>query len=212
MQPHGRLAGPRRALDAQRGRQVRTHEDVLVRLDRRDDVAHRACTWPLDLLGQQSGAGIRGGDEVLVLVGGDLAVPEPEPPPHRDAHRVAGPRAVERQRHRRAPVHDERLAAELARDVAASDVQAFVELRAQRRGVVEPSEEQGDRRVVLEGAHPPVQGLLEVLRGDRVAADGVLDACRGLAHASQRCAGLGEVSAFGGEDGIVRGHGPLQVR
>jgi hypothetical protein len=28
----------------------------------------------------------------------------------------------------------------------------------------------------------------------------------------QRGAGLDEVAAFGGEDGIVRGHGPLQVK
>jgi hypothetical protein len=37
----------------QAGRQIRTHQDVLVRLDRRHDVAHRTGTWPLDLLGEQ---------------------------------------------------------------------------------------------------------------------------------------------------------------
>jgi len=127
-------------------------------------------------------------------------------------HRVAGPCAVERQRHRRAPVHDERLAAELAGDVATPDVQPLVQLGAEGCGVVEATEEQRYGRVVLQGPHAAVEGLLQILRGDRVAAHGVFDAGGCFAHAVQRGAGLDEVAAFGGEDGIVRGHGPLQVK
>ncbi len=54
MQADGRLPRTGGALDAEAGRQIRTHQDVLVRLDRRDDVAHRTGTWPLDLLGEQA--------------------------------------------------------------------------------------------------------------------------------------------------------------
>jgi len=96
--------------------------------------------------------------------------------------------------------------------VATPDVQPLVQLGAERCGVVEATEEQRYGRVVLQGPHAAIEGLLQILRGDRVAAYGVFDAGGCFAHAVQRGAGLGEVAAFGGEDGIVRGHGPLQVK
>jgi hypothetical protein len=54
MQANGGLAGARGALDADRLAGVGAHDVVLLGLNGRHDVAHRAGPWPLDLLDQQA--------------------------------------------------------------------------------------------------------------------------------------------------------------
>lgn len=195
VQADGGLARTGSALDAQRGVEVRPYEHVLVRLDRRHDVAHRAGSGPLDLILQQPGGCLAGPGQILVLVRGQLSLTEAEPAPARHSHRLAGTRAVERERHSGSPVDHQRLAADLAGDVAAADVARLVELSSQGSVVVEPAEEQRNGRVILEGAHPAVQQLLEVLSRDRVATHGS-QAGRLGAHPRERGTGLGEVVAF----------------
>ena len=92
------LAGAGRALDADGLVDARPDDLVLLGLDGGDDVAHRADARPLDLLGEDLAAARRASAavaEVLVLVGGDAAVVQPEPAAQHDAHRLGAGRPVE---------------------------------------------------------------------------------------------------------------------
>jgi hypothetical protein len=76
------LAGTRGSLHAYRCPRVSSHDLVLLRLDGRDDVAHRPDARPLDLVDEDLAAGDVAGlrrDEVLVLVGGEPAPVDAEP-------------------------------------------------------------------------------------------------------------------------------------
>ena len=120
-----RIEEPRRAMQADRGlprtgaalhdeRAVRLRRDqpVLIRLDRRDDVAHPSLTPAVELLEQEvrhRRTLDRGAVERLV---GDVDDPPPVravSPPLRHALRIGGRRRIERTRGRRLPVDDERL-------------------------------------------------------------------------------------------------------
>ncbi len=83
MQANRRLAGAWTALYADGLTQVGPYDFVLFRLDRGDDVAHRANARALDLVGEDAaGAVVLGGvKQVLVLVRRDHAVRKAEPPP-----------------------------------------------------------------------------------------------------------------------------------
>ena len=84
------LAGPRRPLHAYRRRGIGADDLVLLRLDRGDDVAHRADARSLDLVDEDLAApdvARLGGDEVLVLVGGEPSVVHAEPAAQPHAHR-----------------------------------------------------------------------------------------------------------------------------
>ena len=134
--------------------------------------------------------------EVLVLVRGEPAVREAEPAAPAHAHRLTGPGLVERPRHARPPVDHHRLAARLAGDVPAADVEGLVLLGAESRVIVQPAEEERHRRIVLEALHPPVQGLLQVLGRDVIAADR-LQARGVLTHPGQCGARLGQMGPLG---------------
>jgi hypothetical protein len=90
VQADGGLAGPWRALNADRLDDVGAHDLVLLRLDGRDDVAHRSGARTLDLGLQDAAAQVvlRRVDEMLVLVRGEGAGLEAEPAAQRHAHRV----------------------------------------------------------------------------------------------------------------------------
>ena len=89
MQADGGLAGARRTLDADARREVAADDLVLLGLDRRDDVAHRARPRALDLGGEDRAVvgGVTPG-EALVLVGREPAAVDAEPATQLDAHRL----------------------------------------------------------------------------------------------------------------------------
>jgi hypothetical protein len=143
-----------------RGGQVGADDHVLLRLNRRDDVAHRPDARTFDLLLKEPGVLLPGAlAEPLVLERGDPALLEPEPPAQPDPHRRGRRGAVERQADRGPPVDDQRLAI-LVGHVPAADVEGGAALNMVGF-VVEPAEEQRHARVVLEGLHPRVQGGLQ---------------------------------------------------
>jgi len=124
VQADGGLPRARRTLDAHRGGGVGAHDLVLLGLDRRDDVPHRAHPGPLDL--RHENATVLASPrarvlEVLVLVGGQPAPVDPEPPSQADAHRFGPRRAVEGAGEVGAPVDDDRVAV-LVVDVPSTDV------------------------------------------------------------------------------------------
>ena len=214
VQTHCGLTGAGRSLDADGGRHVRAHESVLLGLDGRDDVAHRAGARSLDLFGEDRAAQVAvdavafvGAAEVLVLVGGQFAALDAESSPQADAHGLGGRGPVERRRNRCAPVDDERVAV-LVGDVSAPDVELFLVGRGLRRvGVVDATEEEGCRRVVGQGRHAPGKRRAEGLTADGVARlRRIQGQCR-LPHPGEVGARPGEVFAFVGEDGVRRGCG-----
>ena len=111
MEPDGRLARSRAALDHERRLGSARDEPVLVRLDRRDDVAHVRRPAPLELVEEEIAAGDRpGAVEPLVAQVEQAATLGAEAAAQRDAVRVGRRRDVERPRRRRLPVDDEWLA------------------------------------------------------------------------------------------------------
>ncbi len=208
VQADGRLAGPGRALDADGRAVVDAHQQVLLGLDRGHDVAHGTDARALDLAGEDLRARLLLGAirEVLVLEGGDATPVQAEPAAQGHAHGLGPGGAVERGRHWRPPVDDERVAGVVG-DVASADIPALaVVLRVE----VDPAEEQGGRGVVLERAGALPEGACQVLRGDRVAALHV-DGEGALAHGGELGAGPVEVSLLGQELGVEvrvagRGH------
>ncbi len=147
MQSHRGLAGARTALHDEALLQRRADDLVLLRLDRRDDVAHLAGAATLELREQRVGnaptttraLGVRVG-EVLVEEPDDLATIEREPAPLVDPHRVGPRRPVERHGDVGAPVHDDRVAPGIL-DVAPPDVEAITPF------FVQATEGERDRRV-----------------------------------------------------------------
>ena len=126
VQPDRRLAGARGPLHADADGDVAADDLVLLRLDRRDDVAHRAGARPLDLGGEDRArrpVRLRRLAQVLVLEGGEASAVDAEPAPQHDVHRLGGRRPVEGGRDRGPPVDDDRVA-RLVGDVAAADVEA----------------------------------------------------------------------------------------
>ena len=88
-------------------------------------------------------------EELLVLVGGHLAVLEAEAASQLDAHRLGLAGAVERQADPGPPVDHHRVA-DLVGHVPAADVEALAARVGVRVVVVEPAEEQRHRGVVRE--------------------------------------------------------------
>ena len=186
------LAGPGRALHADGRADVGPHDDVLLRLDRRDDVPHRPDPRPLDLPGQdRAPARSPALEQPLVLVRRDPPVLDAEPAAPLDAHRVGPAGPVEGAGDVGPPVDDDRVAA-LVGDVPAADVPALA------AGVVGAAEEQRGRRVVDERGGAAVQRGREVLGGDPVAALH-LQGEGALAHPGQVAAGVGQVLLLAGE-------------
>ena len=108
-----------------------------------------------------------------------------------------------------APVDDDGVAA-VVRDVPAPDVEGLVAVVG---AGVDPAEEQGGARVVLERGDPAGEHVAEQVAGVRVAGLGGVEAVGGLAHPAQLVAGVVEVGLLAGEDvggggvGGRRGHG-----
>jgi hypothetical protein len=209
-----RLAGARAALDDQHLIDRRPDHHVLLRLDRRDDLAHRPGAFGADLGEHRVGDAARhvGGVrvvEVLVEVGGDIAAValdgalEREPSAQRHAERVGGRGAVERGGDRCSPIDHHRLVV-IILDVPAADVPLL------------PARSAGHR---LEGVDPPeevsrswrgevgeclLHRHLDVLGGDVVGGALRVDALEALHHALTGAAGEGEVGALGVELGKER--------
>ncbi|MEX2290880.1 MAG: hypothetical protein WD794_11220 [Mycobacteriales bacterium] len=199
VQPDRCLAGARSALHADRLLERRTHQDVLLRLDGRDDVAHRTAARPLDLLYQQRADGAAGG-EAVVFVRREGPVPEPEAAAQHDALPVARRCAVVGPREGSAPVEHDRLAV-LPADVPAAEVEDLVGLG------VEAAEEQRRDPVVEQLVEPTGQAGGERPRRQLVVAPGALgveEGARVLAHPSEIGAGAHQVRPLGGQD--VVGH------
>ncbi len=165
------------ALHADAHAQIRPDDLVLLRLDRRDDVAHRPGAGPLDLAFQQFAGNRRGGvGEGLVLEGHQLGAVVAEPPAAPQAHRVRRVRTVERAGDIGAPIdHQWVVTGHLAHEPA-TEIDALPRnLRGVRR-VVHPREEQRRRLVVLgEGGQATFPVLAQVrvrhLIHHRVTAD-----------------------------------------
>ena len=108
------LAGARAALHHQALIERGTDDHVLLGLDGGDDLAHRAGAGGADL-GQHRVGDARAGGlvvgvvELLVEVGGELAVGQREPAAVRQAERVGVGGAVERRGDRRPPVDHHRI-------------------------------------------------------------------------------------------------------
>ena len=83
--------------------------------------------------------------------------------------------------------------------MAPPDVERLVLLGTEAGVVVEPAEEQRHGRIVLEGLHPAVQRLLQVLGRHVVPAES-LKTCRALPHPLQGGPGLAEMGAFPGQN------------
>ena len=163
----------------------------------------------------------------LVLVAGDLAPLEAEPPAQVHPHRLAGAAAVERQADRRPPVDDHRVAVGVGH-VAAADVEPGAVLGMVLL-VVEPPEEQRHGRVVLEGLHPRVHRRLEVHLADPVPGGRRVQPRRPLPHprrgpsgrppggrarapAHQGASAHGRTACNGfREPGILTGHEPPRL-
>jgi hypothetical protein len=191
------LPGAGRTLDAHGLAQPGADDLVLVGLDGRDDVAHRAGARALDLLGEEPALlEVAALVEPLVFVGGQVAAVIAEPAAAGDVHRVRGAGLIERPGDRSPPVDHQRAAAVVV-DVPAPDVDDAGQVVV--RGAVETAEEQGRAGVVGERLHPLVQQRLQDLLGDPVAG-GVGGKRLGVfSHRAQRGSGGGEVCAFGGE-------------
>lgn len=138
-------------------------------------------------------------DEVLVLVGRQPALLDPEPAAQSHPRAVVAGGPVEAARDVGAPVDDDGVAVGVG-DVAAPDVQALAVV------VVGATEEQRRRRVVDEAEGAAVQGPGEGLVGDGVPTVGD-EGQRVLAHAGEFRTGVVEVGLLGGEDAVVVGHG-----
>ncbi|WP_308103673.1 hypothetical protein [Actinocorallia sp. API 0066] len=190
------LAGAGGALDADGTAEFGPDDDVLLRLDRRDDVAHRPGARPLDLLGEQPGRGEVATVQVLVLERGERAAPEPEAAPPGDAHRGARPGLVEGARDGRAPVQHEGGAFVIV-DVPASDVDGFGKVGPV--GVVEPTEEQRGVGVVGQGPDAQVEQGFEDLLGDPVSRRVGRQGRGVLPHPPQCLARAVQVGALGHE-------------
>lgn len=199
MQADRSLARARGALDAHGAREVGAHDDVLLGLDRGDDVAHGADPWPLDLGLQDRGVLLPGiSEERLVLVAGESPAHEAVAPTLAQPERLGPRRAVERTAHRSSPVHDHGVAG-LVGDVSATDVQALAADVGRVRQVVDPAEEQRDGRVVGQGLAALGEGRLQELPAHPVAGGCRVEALGAGAHPGQGRAGLVEVRLLGGE-------------
>ena len=177
VQADRRLAGSRPALDDERALDVARDQLVLVRRDRRDDLAHLADALARDVLDDRLGEvilacrqGIPGrhggpgaaGHERLVDEAEHAAILDVEPPAARQPVRIARRRRVERLGGRRPPVDREQLVVR-APDGMAADVERVAVLR------VDAPEVQGPAGLGVD-ADPLAPHLLERLVGEVVDA------------------------------------------
>ncbi len=191
VQAHGGLSRARRTLDHERALERHAHDDVLLGLDRRDDVAHGAGARALDLgledlrvrVGVAVGkvAGQLGPGQRLVLERREMAAGEPVPAPCGDAHRLLGRGPVERRADGSAPVHDHGLAVRVGH-VAAPDVEGLAGGGGLARDEVDAAEEERDLRVVGELLHPARERGLQDLRAHPVARVAAVESGDPVAH------------------------------
>ena len=195
MEPDRGLAGSRPALDDEGRLGGAGDEPVLVRLDRRDDVAHVRRPAALELVEQEVAARDRArAVEPLVAEVEQPPPLGPEAAPERDAVRLARRRDVERPGRGRLPVDDERLA-RLVVHPAAPDVE-----RSRGRLEVEPPEAE-PLLGVLERPQPPYRPRLERQRGD-LAVRRVGRALDEAAQAVEALVGVIDVRLLGREVGV----------
>ena len=155
----GRLARPRPALHDEHLVDRGADDEVLLGLDRRHDLPHRAGALGADLRQHRVGdaAGDVGGVgivEVLVEVRRQLAIVEREAPAQVDAERVGRRRAVEGGGDRCPPVDDDRVVV-VVLDVAATDVPALGRRSPTVAGVDASEEVAGSRAPADPRAPPP---------------------------------------------------------
>ena len=190
------LACAGRPLDNRHARAGATDHDILLGLDRCDDVLHAAGPWHVERGHERTFADevkpslARGGDvEDFVLEPDELAVSPTEVAAAHDAHGVVGQGAVERLGGRRAPIDHERVA------VLVSDGHA-THIEAAAVGEVEATDEQAVFGDVERGQ--PVAGVGDgaVALEQRLRTPGLGEPCR-AGHALGR-APHGHDSVVGG--------------
>ena len=199
MQPDRRLAGAGGALDAQRLGQAGADDGVLLGLDGGDDVAHRPGPRALDLRLQDVGA----------ATAADGPGPRPRTRSSGRGRSRTGGGGVRPSAGRAAPGRRAGTCRPASRSPSARRrprrSRAGGRCRASRpaRRPGRPRSPAGRRTAARRGSpqrlHPPIQGLLQMLGGDVVAAD------RGqpggvLTHPPQGGPGLGEVVLFSAQD------------
>ncbi len=184
MQSDGRLPGPRGALHAHRLGQVTSYEIVLLGLDGRGDVPHRADAGPFDLAGDDLADLRLAPAEVLVLQSGQVGGFAPaarrpaEPPPHGDTLRITGARLVEDPGDGGAPVDDEGRGGGVLADPQPPDAIALAFVLTALE--VQPPEEQGSFGQLPHLLGPAAQPVPEHFGvgaggGDVLAGDDVFD-------------------------------------
>ena len=216
VESHRGLAGAGRPLDADADSDVAAHDLVLLGLDRRDDVAHRSRAGSLDLRREEGARGVRrfaagGSEKVLVLERRQPAAVDPEAAAQDDVHPVERGRAVEGGRDGGPPVDDDRVAG-LVGDVPPPDVELL--RRAARRLDVDPPEEEGRARIVLERGDAAREHPAQDLAGDGVARPRRIELLGRRAHPGQLGPGPVEVGLLaleiaGRRSGRGHGESPL---
>jgi hypothetical protein len=198
MQADCGLAGAGAALDDEALIDRRADDDVLLGLDRRDDLAHRSGAGGADL--REHWVGDTGRDvrcvgvvELLVEVGGDVAVGECEAAAVDEPEGVRDRGAVEGSGDRRPPV-DHHGVVVVVLDVPAADVP----LLDAPLGRVDPAEEvpRARRAQVLERLG---DGHLDVLGGDVVGRARRVDPAEALDHPVPARARVRKARSFGVE-------------
>lgn len=126
VEPDSGLAGARCPLHADRRLGVGADDRVLLRLDGRDDVSHRADPGPLRLGCQDRTRALvlLRIEQMLVFVCRQLAPADSKPTTHDDTHRIGPAGSVERGGHRSPPVDHQGIAGFVA-NMPATDMPAF---------------------------------------------------------------------------------------
>ena len=205
VQGDGRLAGAGATLDDEHLIDRRSDDEVLLRLDRRHDLAHRPGAFCTDLgehrVGDATGdvGGIRI-VKVLVEVRRDLALVEGEPPAQADPQRVGTGCPVERCGDRRSPIDHHRVVL-IVLDVPTPEIPPFaVDIDAAEEvsgaGAAQVVERLGDSH-------------LDVLAGDLVGRALGVDVLQALDHPVTAAPGECEARPFGVQLGVHRGSSML---
>ena len=178
------LSGTRTTLDNEHLVDVRANDDVLLTLDRRNDLAHFTAAFGADFgedrVGDATGNIARFGIvELLVEIGNQLAVAEGKAAAEIDAERVDCRCAVEGCRNRGTPVDDDGVM-RIVFDVASADVPFFVVL-------IDPTEEVASAGT-LKILDRHSDGDLDVLLRDRVGGTVRVDGRQPFDHPVTRLA------------------------
>ena len=204
VKPDGCLPGPWPSLHDERAAGIGGDQPVLVRLDRRHDVAHPPLAAALELLEQEVRYGCAFDDRAVERLVGDV---DDAPPvravaaPLRDALRIGRRGSVERSRRRRLPVHDEHLVLVIVHPPAP-------DIQRPKRCIEGQTPEAKPAVGVLECPEPPLCPRLHRDRGE-LGRHRIARALERRAHPVERLVGVVDVGLFLLQLGMR--HGPLTV-